>query len=73
MQQHGWKIGTVTNYTDQSLKSSCVDFTPGHSQAATMVAQDLGIDAVVPPGADAVAAVGADADVIVIVGTDRAR
>jgi hypothetical protein len=73
LQQRGWKIGTVTNYPDGHLKASCVDFTPGHSQAATMVGNDLGIDAVVPPAADVVAAAGPDADVIVIVGADRAR
>ena len=70
--RHGWKLGKVTNYTDQSLKSSCVDFTPGHSRAASMVAQDLGIHNVVPPAPDAVATAGPDADVIVIVGADRA-
>ena len=39
LQRRGWKIGTVTNGPDQSLKSSCVDFTPGHSQAASIIAR----------------------------------
>ena len=69
--RHGWKIGTVTDYTDQSLKSSCVDFTPGHSEAATMISRDLGIHNVIPPAADVRAIAGRDADVIVIVGADR--
>jgi len=73
LQRRGWKIGTVTNYTDHSLKSSCVDFAPGHSEAATMVSKDLGIHNVVPPAADVRAIAGRDADVIVIVGADRAK
>jgi len=70
---HGWKIGKVTNAPGQPGKSSCVDFTPGHSQAATMVAKDLGIPNVVPPNPDYVRAAGPGADVIVVVGADRAR
>ena len=73
LQRRGWRIGTVANYTDQSLKSSCVDFTPGHSQAATMIADDLGIGPVVPPSKDVLAIAGPAADVIVLVGADRAR
>jgi hypothetical protein len=71
LQRRGWRIGTVTNYTDQSLKSSCVDFAPGHSLAATMISKDLGIYNVVPPAADVRAIAGRDADVIVLVGADR--
>jgi len=63
----------VTNAPDQSLKSSCVDFTPGHSQAASMIARELGIDAVIPPSDDVRAVAGQDADVIVVVGADRPR
>ena len=73
LQRHGWKIGTVTNGPDQSLQSSCVDFTPGHSQAASIIAKQLGIDAVVPPSDDIRAVAGPNADVIVVVGRDRAR
>jgi hypothetical protein len=69
----GWRIGRVTNAPDQALKSSCVEFNPGHSQAATMISKDLGIHNVVPPAADVRAVAGRDADVIVLVGADRAR
>jgi hypothetical protein len=73
LQRRGWKIGTVTNYPDHSLRSSCVEFTPGHSQAATMISKDLGIYNVVPPAPDVVATAGQDADVIVLVGADQVR
>jgi hypothetical protein len=65
---HGWKIGTVTNAPDQSMKSSCVDFTPGHSQAASIIAKQLGIHNVIPPTDDILTVAGPDADVIVVVG-----
>jgi LytR cell envelope-related transcriptional attenuator len=70
--RRGWKIGTVTNGPDQSLDSSCVDFTPGHSQAASIIAKQLGIYNVLPVSEDLKAAAGPDADVVVVVGTDRA-
>jgi LytR cell envelope-related transcriptional attenuator len=73
LERHGWRIGTVTNYPDGRLASSCVDFTPGHSRAASIIAQQLGIGPVIPPAANVVAAAGHDADVIVVVGADRAR
>jgi hypothetical protein len=69
----GWKIGTVTNYPDQGLGSSCVDFTPGHSQAASIIAEQLGVHNVIPPNPSVVAAAGPLADVIVVVGADRPR
>src|SRR5206468_351406 len=76
--RRGWKIGTVANGPDQSKESSCIEFTPGHSAAASEVAAQLGIDTVLP--ADTVTPVddiyerlaGPAADVIVIVGADRA-
>lgn len=68
---HGWRISRVTNYPGAPLSSSCVDFTPGNSAAASMIAAQLSIDSVVPPSAGTVAAAGADAQVIVIVGQDR--
>lgn len=68
---HGWKIGTVTNAPDRSLKASCVDFTPGHSQAASIVARQLGIQSIVPPGRDILTVAGPDADVIVVVGANQ--
>ena len=68
---HGWKVGTIADYPDGRLDSSCVEFTPGHSQAASIIAKQLGIQSLVPPAPDVVAAAGADADVIVLVGADR--
>jgi len=73
LERHGWRIGTVTNAPDQSLASSCVEFTPGHSQAASIIAKQLGIQTIVPPNPDYIALAGPDADVIVVVGTDRVR
>jgi hypothetical protein len=68
----GWRIGKVSNAPGPPGKSSCVDFTPGNSQAATMVAKDLGILNVVPPNSDYVRAAGPGADVIVVIGADLA-
>jgi LytR cell envelope-related transcriptional attenuator len=73
LERDSWRIGTVTNAPDQSLTSSCVDFTPGHSQAASIIAEQLGIHSIIPPTADVVAAAGPDADVIVVLGADRVR
>jgi hypothetical protein len=69
----GWKIVNVTNYTDGILKTSCVEFTPGHSQAASTIATQLGIASLVPPAADVQRLAGPRADVIVLVGADQAR
>jgi hypothetical protein len=73
LQRDGWKIGTVTNGPDQNLGSSCVDFTPGHSEAATLVARRLGIANVLPVSDDLLAVAGSAADVVVVVGRDRAK
>jgi hypothetical protein len=73
LQRRGWKIGTVTNGPDQAAGTSCVDFTPGHSEAASIIARQLGIHNVLPASDDQRAVAGADADVIVIAGRDRAR
>jgi hypothetical protein len=75
----GWKIGTVTNGPDQNKDTSCIEFTRGHALAASQIAERLGIDAVRP--VDTVTPVddifqrlaGPTADVIVVVGADRAR
>jgi hypothetical protein len=69
--RRGWHISRVTNYPGAPLSSSCVDFTPGHSEAASMVASQLSIHNVLPPNPDAVTAAGPDAQVIVIVGRDQ--
>jgi hypothetical protein len=68
LQRDGWDIGTVTNGPDQSLKSSRVDFAPGHSEAASLVAKRLGIPNVLPVSEELRAVAGRSADVVVIVG-----
>jgi hypothetical protein len=70
---HGWKLGIVTNYPGAPLDSSCVDFFPGHSLAATQLAAQLGIANVVPASDLLRKAVGQEAGVVVIVGRDGAR
>jgi hypothetical protein len=72
LERHGWRIGTVTNAPGSRLDSSCVDFTPGHSQAASIIATQLGISTIIPPNPEYLAAAGPDADVIVVLGTTRA-
>jgi hypothetical protein len=72
LERHGWRIGTVTNAPGSRLDSSCVDFTPGHSQAASIIATQLGISTIIPPIPEYLAAAGPDADVIVVLGTTRA-
>ena len=72
LERHGWRIGTVTNAPGSRLDSSCVDFTPGHSQAASIIATQLGISTIIPPNPEYVAAAGPGADVIVVLGTTRA-
>jgi hypothetical protein len=71
LQRRAWRIGTVTNGPDQAAGSSCVDFTPGHSEAASIIAKQLGIHNVLPASDAQRAVAGPDADVIVIVGRDR--
>jgi hypothetical protein len=79
LQRHGWKIGTVTNVPDQNKDASCIEFTRGHARAASQIAEQLGIDTVLP--VDTVTPVddifqrlaGPTADVIVVVGRDRVR
>jgi hypothetical protein len=70
---HGWKLGTVTDYPGAPLGSSCVDFFPGQSLAATQIARQLGIANVVPASDLLRKAVGQEAGVVVIVGRDRVR
>jgi hypothetical protein len=72
LERHGWRIGTVTNAPGPPLDRSCVDFTPGHSQAASIIAKQLGIQTIVPPNPDYLAAAGPGTDVIVVLSSDRA-
>jgi hypothetical protein len=67
----GWKIGAVTNGPDQSLDSSRVDFTPGNSEAASIIAKQLGVHNVLPASDDLRTVAGHSADVIVVIGADR--
>jgi hypothetical protein len=69
----GWKIGTVANYADRNLDSSCVDFVPGRSAAASLIATQLGIHNVLPATRLMTALAGPKAGVVVIVGRDRAH
>jgi hypothetical protein len=71
LEPHGWRIGTVTNYPGAPLDSSCVDFFPGYSLAATQIAKQLGIANVVPASDLFRKAAGQDAGVVVIIGRDR--
>jgi hypothetical protein len=71
LQRFGWKIGTVTNGPDQSLTTSCVDFVPGHSQAASTIARQLRIRNVLPVTKDLQVVAGPDADVVVVLGRDQ--
>ena len=77
LQRNGWKIGTVTNGPDQSKDVSCIEYTRGHALAASQIAEQLGIDTVLPvdtatPVDDIVQRLaGPAADVIVVVGRDR--
>jgi len=73
LQRHGWKIATVTNVPGQSQKSSSVYFTAGHARDAKLIAGQLGIPHLIPASPDILAVAGPDADVIVVVGADRAR
>jgi hypothetical protein len=71
LRDRGWKLGPIADGPDTNLASSCVDFTPGHSEAASIIAQQLGIHNVLPASDAQRAAAGPDADVIVVVGRDR--
>jgi len=70
---HGWKLGPVTDYPGAPLDSSCVDFFPGHSFAATEIARQLNIANVLPASDLLRKAAGRDAGVVVVVGRDRVR
>jgi hypothetical protein len=71
LQRDGWEISTVTNGPDQNLDSSYVDFTPGHSEAAGLIAKRLGIGNVLPVTEELRAVAGRSADVVVVVGREQ--
>jgi hypothetical protein len=71
LREHGWKLGNVTSYPGEPLDSSCVYFFPGHSEAATIIAKQLGIANVLPASDLFRTSAGQDAEVVVILGRDR--
>ncbi|MBA3262240.1 MAG: LytR C-terminal domain-containing protein [Thermoleophilaceae bacterium] len=67
----GFKVGTITNFSDQQLAESVVQYAPGHQAEARAVSRRLGIDQREPVNPSSQALAG-DATVIVIAGADKA-
>jgi hypothetical protein len=67
----GFKVGTITNFTDQQLAESVVQYAPGHEAEARAVSRRLGIGQREPVNPSSQALAG-DASVIVIAGADKA-
>ena len=67
----GFKVGTITNFSDQQLAESVVQYAPGHEREARAVSRRLGIDQREPVNPSSQALAG-DATVIVIAGADKA-
>jgi hypothetical protein len=67
----GFKVGTITNFTDQQLAESVVQYAPGHEAEARSVSRRLGITQREPVNPSSQALAG-DATVIVIAGADKA-
>jgi hypothetical protein len=67
----GFKVGTITNFSDQQLAESVVQYAPGHQAEAKAVSRRLGIAQREPLGPSSQALAG-DATVIVIAGADKA-
>jgi hypothetical protein len=67
----GFKIGTISNFTDQQLAESVVQYAPGHEAEARAVSRrlDIGQRQPVDPSSQALAG---DATVVVIAGADKA-
>jgi len=73
LQQDGWKLGNVTNATDQTRSATLVLYAPGHKAQALDVAKAIGL------GSDVVGQVdsgnrliaGDEAAVVVVVGADQ--
>jgi hypothetical protein len=66
----GFKVGTITNFSDQQLAESVIQYAPGHQAEARAVSRRLGIAQreQVNPSSQALAG---DATVIVIAGSDK--
>jgi hypothetical protein len=67
----GFKVGTITNFSDQQLAESVVQYAPGHQAEARAVSRRLGIAQREPVNPSSQALAG-DATVIVIAGADKA-
>ena len=67
----GFKVGTITNFSDQQLAESVVQYAPGHEAEARAVSRRLGIAQREPVNPSSQALAG-DATVIVIAGADKA-
>jgi hypothetical protein len=67
----GFKVGTITNFTDQQLAESVVQYAPGHEDEARVVSRRLHIAQREPVNPSSQALAG-DATVIVIAGADKA-
>jgi hypothetical protein len=67
----GFKRGTISNFSDQGLAESVVQYAPGHQAEAEAVRRRVGISQREPVTASSRALAG-DATVIVIAGADKA-
>jgi hypothetical protein len=67
----GFKVGTITNFYDQQLAESVVQYAPGHAAEAKAVGRRVGITQREPVSPNSRALAG-DAAVIVIAGADKA-
>jgi hypothetical protein len=67
----GFRVGTITNFSDQQLAESVVQYAPGHETEARAVSRRLGINQREPVNPASQALAG-DATVIVIAGADKA-
>jgi LytR cell envelope-related transcriptional attenuator len=67
----GFKVGTITNFSDQQLAESVVQYVRGHEAEARAVSRRLGIDQREPVSPTSQALAG-DATVVVIAGADKA-
>jgi hypothetical protein len=67
----GFKVGTITNFSDQQLAESVVQYAPGHEAEGRAVSRRLGIGQREPVNPSSQALAG-DATVIVIAGADKA-
>jgi hypothetical protein len=66
----GFNVGTITNFSDQQLAESIVQYSPGHEAEARAVSRRLHIDQREPVNPSSQALAG-DATVIVIAGSDK--